>query len=245
MSHLNPETLARLIDEPTTEAEAGHLALCTMCTGSSTPCAPNTTLSAHCPASCVPTSWEVMRHRLEREGMLRMPRRRGRLAAEHGCGAGAVHRGRGDGVALAAIGAARGGGGRLGPGAGVGGHCGRWPGGGAGQRVRGGCGLGAGGGSSGAGAAGEAGGGAGGREPDPGGRARRGGGTTVALRRPAGPNWDAIARRASTAKTPDEAARFVRDAEGAYLAAMTRLAERPRRNRRIRRSGWRRWTASW
>ena len=39
------------------------------------------------------------------------------------------------------------------------------------------------------------------------------------------PNWDVLATRASRASTPDEAARFVRDAEGAYLAAMTRLAE--------------------
>jgi hypothetical protein len=34
-----------------------------------------------------------------------------------------------------------------------------------------------------------------------------------------------MAASASRARTPDEAARFVRDAEGAYLAAMTRLAE--------------------
>ena len=39
------------------------------------------------------------------------------------------------------------------------------------------------------------------------------------------PNWQVLAARASSARTPDEAARFVRDAEGAYLAAMTRLAE--------------------
>ena len=39
------------------------------------------------------------------------------------------------------------------------------------------------------------------------------------------PDWAYIAASASNARTPDEAARFVRDAEGAYLAAMTRLAE--------------------
>ena len=39
------------------------------------------------------------------------------------------------------------------------------------------------------------------------------------------PDWAYIAASASSARTPDEAARFVRDAEGAYLAAMTRLAE--------------------
>lgn len=39
------------------------------------------------------------------------------------------------------------------------------------------------------------------------------------------PNWQVLAARASSARTPDEAARFVRDAEAAYLAAMTRLAE--------------------
>lgn len=41
----------------------------------------------------------------------------------------------------------------------------------------------------------------------------------------AAPNWQVLAARASSARTPDEAARFVRDAESAYLAAMTRLAE--------------------
>ncbi|HEX6589727.1 MAG TPA: hypothetical protein VF039_11940 [Longimicrobiales bacterium] len=41
----------------------------------------------------------------------------------------------------------------------------------------------------------------------------------------AAPNWQVLAARASSARTPDEAARFVRDAEAAYLAAMTRLAE--------------------
>ena len=39
------------------------------------------------------------------------------------------------------------------------------------------------------------------------------------------PDWQILAANASRARTPDEAARFVRDAEGAYLAAMTRLAE--------------------
>ena len=39
------------------------------------------------------------------------------------------------------------------------------------------------------------------------------------------PDWQILAASASRARTPDEAARFVRDAEGAYLAAMTRLAE--------------------
>ncbi|HEX6640657.1 MAG TPA: hypothetical protein VF215_06065 [Thermoanaerobaculia bacterium] len=39
------------------------------------------------------------------------------------------------------------------------------------------------------------------------------------------PNWQVLAARASNARTPDEAAGFVRDAETAYLAAMTRLAE--------------------
>ena len=39
------------------------------------------------------------------------------------------------------------------------------------------------------------------------------------------PDWQVLAANASRARTPDEAARFVRDAEGAYLAAMTRLAE--------------------
>ena len=39
------------------------------------------------------------------------------------------------------------------------------------------------------------------------------------------PDWQVLAASASRARTPDEAARFVRDAEGAYLAAMTRLAE--------------------
>ena len=38
-------------------------------------------------------------------------------------------------------------------------------------------------------------------------------------------NWQVLAARASSARTPDEAASFVRDAEAAYLAAMTRLAE--------------------
>ena len=41
----------------------------------------------------------------------------------------------------------------------------------------------------------------------------------------AAPNWQVLAARASSARTPDEAARFVRNAESAYLAAMTRLAE--------------------
>lgn len=41
----------------------------------------------------------------------------------------------------------------------------------------------------------------------------------------AAPDWQVLAARASSARTPDEAARFVRDAEAAYLAAMTRLAE--------------------
>lgn len=39
------------------------------------------------------------------------------------------------------------------------------------------------------------------------------------------PDWDMIAARVSHARTADEAARYMREAEGAYLAAMTRLAE--------------------
>jgi hypothetical protein len=50
-------------------------------------------------------------------------------------------------------------------------------------------------------------------------------GTPAPNASPDAPDWQVLAASASRARTPDEAARFVRDAEGAYLAAMTRLAE--------------------
>ena len=228
MSHLNPETLARLIDEPTTEAEAGHLALCTMCTGELDAMrAEHDALGALPRILPVPTSWEVMRHRLEREGMLRSaaPARAAWLPSMAAALALFIAGGV-TGVALA----------------------GDW---GGSRAVAVGsdpapvsagtvdAGLAAALDSAfeeGVASAPEA------ARPAPAQLARQAAAPVVespirqaALEEeeelpslygvPAGPNWDAIARRASTAKTPDEAARFVRDAEGAYLAAMTRLAE--------------------
>ena len=71
MWHPNPEQLARLVDEAPTSAEAQHLATCADCRAElSALRAEHDALSALPRILPVPTSWEVMRHRLEREGML-------------------------------------------------------------------------------------------------------------------------------------------------------------------------------
>ena len=71
MWHPSPEDLARLVDETPTTAEAEHLAACAACTAELDAMrAEHDALGALPRIMPVPTSWEVMRHRLEREGML-------------------------------------------------------------------------------------------------------------------------------------------------------------------------------
>lgn len=230
MWHPSPEELARLIDEPPTAAEAEHLVACTECaTELDAMRAEHAALAALPRILPVPTSWETMRHRLEREGLLGAARR---AAWAPGIAAALALflAGTATGVAFA----------------------GGWNGGDrevaaasdpveaptrvtppaptdlsriepvrsddpAAQPTV------------------EA------REPRPSNLASRSTPERPGANVPqgagdddlpslygtpaSGPDWDAIAARASRARTPDEAARYMRDAEGAYVAAMTRLAE--------------------
>ena len=220
MSHLSPEHLARLVDETPTATEAAHLAACAECAGELDAMrAEHDALGTLPRILPVPTSWEVMRHRLEREGLVHgAPRRTwvpGVAAAfalflAGGATGVAFAGGLGDAPREVAV---------------------------VGEPVapssetpapvvaiE----------SNDSTAAAIA------PEPEPAPAAQ----PKLAARdefdpsdtddlpglygTPApgsSPNWDVLAARASSARTPDEAARFVRDAEGAYLAAMTRLAE--------------------
>ncbi|HUF11847.1 MAG TPA: hypothetical protein VMN78_01960 [Longimicrobiales bacterium] len=230
MWHPSPEELARLIDEPPTAAEAEHLVACTECAAELDAMrAEHAALAALPRILPVPTSWETMRHRLERDGLLSGSRRAGwtpGIAAAlalflAGAATGVAFA---DGwnvgdreVAAASdpIEAPT----RVTPPAAA--DLARI------EPVRS-------------------------DEPDaqptvdsleprpsklasrnaterPGADVRQAAedddlpslyGTPANA-----PDWDAIAARASRARTPDEAARYMRDAEGAYVAAMTRLAE--------------------
>ena len=237
MSHLNPEALARLIDEPPTAAESEHLAACAECAAELEAMrAEHDALAALPRILPVPTSWEAMRHRLDRDGLLSgSVRRHGGWMPGIAAALALFLAGAATGVALAGdwsgrdvvvatdarppadpADAAATDAGRL-----V--HLDTTA-----------------GGRSGVGLDAET------SQPEPATAppvklaAREPATRTTGQSLPAAddqdlpsihgvpsenPNWAAIARRASGARTADEAARFVRDAEGAYLAAMTRLAE--------------------
>lgn len=233
MSHLNPEELARLVDEPPTAVEAGHLAACSDCAAELDAMrAEHHALAALPRILPVPTSWDTMRHRLEREGLLSgathrpttwMPSIAAAILLFLAGGAtGAAVAGDWSGRHVVAVSEPS-------PVTGPSGAAGRTS---ADLRA----------------------------DPTPehvvetddessdayeapplklaareaparsdeGVRLTADGGEglpSIHGLPSASPNWDAISRRASGARTADEAARFVRDAEGAYLAAMTRLAE--------------------
>ena len=72
MWHPSPEELARLVDETPTPAEAQHVATCGECAAELHAMrAQHDALGALPRILPVPTSWEIMRHRMEREGLLR------------------------------------------------------------------------------------------------------------------------------------------------------------------------------
>lgn len=237
MSHLNPEDLARLVDEPPAAAEAEHLAACGECAAELGAMRAEHAALATLPRILpVPTPWESMRHRLEREGLLSAAAP-GRAGWMPGLAAALALflAGSATGVAIAGDWSERDVALVTEP------QSARPPAGGTGETAgsdvhRGPAEV-----VTGNGAV--AGSDAvetptapavdlaareapprrdGGSQPDGGDPGRL---PSIHAVSTSAPNWAAISRRASGARTADEAARFVREAEGAYLAAMTRLAE--------------------
>jgi hypothetical protein len=80
MPHLNPEDLARLVDESPTPAEAGHLGTCAACTESLAELRRQTAALAALPPLEAPAGeWKAIEARLNAEGLVRRPAARSPL----------------------------------------------------------------------------------------------------------------------------------------------------------------------
>lgn len=232
MSHPSPEQLARLVDEPPTAAEAEHLAACAECrTELDALRIEHDALGALPRILPVPTSWETMLHRLEREGVLQpatryratpLPRLAAAIVLFVAGGVTGAALARADGMREVAV-------------VGSSDVTSR-------PSVE----------SAPAALADEPTPGSTPAPPTPAVDEPRAGDVAPTVKMAAqgtrqdaptveyadddlpslygvparsGPDWSQLARTAGNARTTDEAARFVRDTESAYLAAMTRLAE--------------------
>lgn len=72
MSHLTPETLARLVDEPAGADEAGHLAACTRCGAELEALRQQREMLAALPSMMpAPDQWSAISQRLRAEGLVR------------------------------------------------------------------------------------------------------------------------------------------------------------------------------
>lgn len=83
MSHLSLEELARLLDEPATEAESSHLALCSLCRDELEALRGDRAALGELPdfVPPPPEGWESLETRLREEGLILSANRRRHLAA--------------------------------------------------------------------------------------------------------------------------------------------------------------------